>query len=371
MTRLTNLSASIETIWAVCRAGFDWWIGELETMLPTFIRRISASARRTVRIDFLGEDIVVSEVCGDARRVLGRLTSSTSASAADRTALELNNIGLSRSVPVTIRLPRDVIWHKTIEVPVAAETNLNESMDLALEHHVPFHAAAVYGDSRIVRKDIKRGVIIAELAVVRREVVDHALETVTDWELSVDNITEIPRADEAHSAFSFLRSETRQSSGPFYLSPNLVLGFSAAALCVVLFLTVNIRWDRENATLATKVEQARMEAQEAVALRAEFRDLMATHTYLTERKRTNSVLPILADLASHLPDTAWLSDFQWDGREARITGLAHDATPLVEQLSKSKILHNVRFVSAITKEGEGNLQRFSIGFSLDAGPPEK
>lgn len=84
-----------------------------------------------------------------------------------------------------------------------------------------------------------------------------------------------------------------------------------------------------------------------------------------------SQLEILKELTRILPDTVWLWNLKYNGKEIDFTGYANSASDLISLLDKSPLFERVEFLSPVTKErfirpeGPQEKERFRIKVRLE------
>ena len=82
---------------------------------------------------------------------------------------------------------------------------------------------------------------------------------------------------------------------------------------------------------------------------------------------------MLRELTQVLPNTVWIWNFKYNGKEVEISGVADSASDLIPLIDKSLLFEKVEFLAPVTKErvmirgGEGKeKERFKIKARLEA-----
>jgi Tfp pilus assembly protein PilN len=84
------------------------------------------------------------------------------------------------------------------------------------------------------------------------------------------------------------------------------------------------------------------------------------------KSEETSKIEILKELTQLLPQTVWIWNFKYNGKEVEISGFADSASDLIPLLDKSSLFEKVEFLSPVTKErqmrvdGEKEKERFRI-----------
>lgn len=93
-----------------------------------------------------------------------------------------------------------------------------------------------------------------------------------------------------------------------------------------------------------------------------------------ERIRSDEIskIEILKELTQLLPETAWIWNLKYNGKEIEISGFADSASDLISLLDKSPLFEKVEFLAPVTKErqmrpeGPQEKERFRIKARIEA-----
>ena len=94
---------------------------------------------------------------------------------------------------------------------------------------------------------------------------------------------------------------------------------------------------------------------------------------LIARRGSEPAMVVLIDALSRaLPDSAYLTELEIRGREARILGKSDDATALIADIEGAPQFDSVRFAAPTTREAEERLESFAItAHAASTGAQEK
>ena len=87
------------------------------------------------------------------------------------------------------------------------------------------------------------------------------------------------------------------------------------------------------------------------------------------RQSARAPLEVLDELTRILPAEAWLQQFSYDGQTVNITGIAPEASGLLQMLAASPYFENPQFESSLSQTDAGE-ERFTISAQLRAGNAE-
>jgi general secretion pathway protein L len=125
--------------------------------------------------------------------------------------------------------------------------------------------------------------------------------------------------------------------------------------------------------VTTEVEKRKPEVEAVEKLQKEKEELGKEISELDRIKSGEiSKIEILAELTQLLPDTVWLWNFKYTGKEIEISGFADSASDLIPLLDKSPLFEKVEFLAPVTKErglrigGDKEKERFKIKVRLES-----
>jgi general secretion pathway protein L len=146
----------------------------------------------------------------------------------------------------------------------------------------------------------------------------------------------------------------------------LLVSFSI--MLSVALLVQNVLTTRAQiAALDAELSGLKVQAQAIEAMQKEIDAIEKARTDIQQIKDiASSKLQILEDLTKIIPDDSWLTDFEFNADEKKITlsGYSTSASKLIPILEESKLFTNVKFTSPITK-GAGVKENFKIEMALE------
>ena len=311
MTLTELLNTDMTTLARMARQGFDWWVGELESMAPAGLlrsRRLSAWHRyeqgSVIPASRAGTDTLVipPELCLVRTLTLPRLPQ------ADLAAL--------------IALDADRI------MPVPAD-----SIVIGIRTLGPVEAGAVdAGGPNMVR------VQVGALPIARaRAIADAAREAGVAP-------AHVGPLDETGQQLDFDLGPALRKAGIMPPRP-AAARFWWTVVGVLLLINIGtavLRDSRQVERLQTLVD-AQAPAL-GVVRRIEDRVIGNARLVraLNARREAQQPLRLMATVGGVLPDKAWIQRFEWDGKSARLTGYAAPGVNVVSALKASGLFASVR-----------------------------
>lgn len=139
---------------------------------------------------------------------------------------------------------------------------------------------------------------------------------------------------------------------------------------------VYLQYRDELASTSEEIRRRRPEV-EAVEKLQKQKEALAKEISEIEKFRAEEVskIEMLKELTRLLPDTAWLWNLKYNGKEVELSGYADSASDLISLLDKSPLFEKVEFLAPVTKErlmrpeGPQEKERFRIKARLEARRP--
>lgn len=346
---------------------FRWWIGELAACLPARVRALVERERERLVVEISETDATFSHGKGDALRRLGTVSLASvrgdgtpPSEQRDQVDGMLDKAGL-RSVGVSIRLPRDKVLRRLVELPVAAAENLREVLGFEMDRHTPFRAGEVYYDFRIKASDARRKRITVDLVVVPKAVVDPIARLAAAWRLDLDRI-EVPGGPE-NGEPSFDLLPPRATSPGRTVGQRLNVALAALAVVLLFVAAYAPLEEKQKRLAATEASLARVQAEAAAvdAMRQQLADLVTRSRFAVEQKRDQrTVTEVLDEVTRVLPDHTWALKFGVRDDRLSVSGYSAKPSALISALEELEALAEVRFSSPVTMDQRVGSERFNL-----------
>lgn len=358
------MKSAVAVIGGAIAAFLRWWFGELAALVPAPVRDTLSGESDVVAVTIGAHEAVVSRLSRGDRRLLGRV--DLSAATTGQRAAIAGLIGRRmRRRGVALVLSAERVLRKTLDLPLAAEAELDDLLRFELDRQTPFSTEQACYDYRVAARDKPTGRMKVEIAVAPREEVERALALANDWGLAAEFVT--AAGDEgSDQAFDLSgRFEPAGFGGRAVLTAALAL---VAAGLLAVTLALPLKWQ---ATAAAEAEQAldsaRTAAREATVLREELVRRRQDARFLIDRKLNIPLtVSVLAELTRLLPDDAYLFELRLQDGRLRVRGYAPAASPLLELIESHPRLVGARFESPVTRVPGIEKERFDLSVALAA-----
>ncbi len=338
-------------------------------MLPARVReRLATSAQRLVLTLDGGHAALVLENGGAPQALGGVAIDGDDPMAALRTRRQRRGLASALAdgtLAVGLRLSAHKALRTVIDLPLAAESNLDEVISFELDRHTPFKADQVYFAARVVRRDAAAQRVEAEITVVPRPVAEDALRLAQRLGLQVDRL-DAARDAEPGPASGNLLPQSRLAAARRKGS-RLIYGLAgtAAVLALVAIYLPLARLHREEAATAGQFATIRS----AVTLQRQIEQLRAERQFVLDRKRAAiPVSRLLLEVTHLLPDDTSLTTLQIQGDEIQLGGTARSAAALIGLLEQSHRFKDTTFRTPVTQDPVTGRETFYIVAKIVAEP---
>ena len=270
---------------------------------------------------------------------------------------------------VVLIIPAQEILIRSIRFPTQTPERLKrtlsyELLGYELDRLTPFQAQDVYYEFRFL-PNLSRSHVEIELAVARRVVVDVWLQRLQEANGTADVISWPGAWPNANILPMKQRHQPQRTAGIWRWLLTLLI----VSLAVAVIISPLLQQRAIVADLITRVNKARHEAAKVTNLRTKIEQEEKVANFVVEQKRTaNYMVSILARLTALVPDSAWVSTFNYADGQADFSGEAQQATTIIELLAKDPVFRNSSFRSPVTSMRAIGKERFDIQFNyMDTG----
>jgi general secretion pathway protein L len=347
---------------------YAWWLNELARAFAP--RRPSAQAWRTLA-RHTGEGLEISTRSGSAITSLGTLApDATPQQIAGMRRLVAQKAALGRG-QVLVRLSSADVVERTIQIPKAASDVIEPVLQNQMERIVPWSPEDTCHGYRIVGQNAAApDQLDIHIAATTRSMLDGALRRAESIGLNpyaVDFVPDGSADAESIELQSLIPDPVDKTARSLQTSMAVILAVCAVIGAFGLYLM----WNRqaESQELEARIATARSSVEEVKRLNEENAALRQQRERLVRRKGEQPAVMVLIEALSRaLPDTAYLTELEIHGREARIAGKSDDPTALITTLEATPQFEDVRFYAPTTREEGETAGTFSIISRAEGGP---
>ncbi len=260
---------------------------------------------------------------------------------------------------IEIQLPAESVLRRLVSFPSQVRANLSQVLRYELDRLSPFRAEDAVFDYMILPSPKSAERIQLELALCRRDWVDHWIEHLASLGLAVDRIA----WQGAWKGANLLPSERRPKPARLYLNRASLLAM--AVMLLIGAVLISPLWQRDQLIqhLDIQLKRLRIQATEVERLRQELERVRQGSTLVIQRKLDQPrLLELLRELTERLPDDTWVQNLEFGPEQIEIRGESGQASALIALLEQSPLIEGVAFGSPVTQIGRTGKERFNISF---------
>lgn len=343
------------------RGFLAWWYAELVGMLPRRLR--TAGRRERPRLALLiDESHARLFAAGNAgERLLSE--APLGQEAASELGRALRRVRRNRR-RAAVRLTSGQGLRRTLDLPLAAQADLDQLLGFEMDRMTPFRADEVMFAHRVSAVDHGQRRLSVELELVPRPLAERALELARAIGLEPQRL-ELARADGSAGELDLLPRDAGPGGAGRLNRALLLLALALAGVALVLPLH---QQRMTAADLEQEVAAARGGAERSMRLRQNLESMTEAAGFVGRHKATTPmVAQVLAELTRAIPDQAHVIQLQLRGGSLNLHGYADTASELIGRLSESPLFQAPEFRSPVTRDPRNNKERFHIEVQIKRG----
>jgi len=265
--------------------------------------------------------------------------------------------------PVALTIPSSEVLLREIEVPLVSSFQLGTLLQYEAPLYVPIPLETARLDFRVLHRDLYRARMRVQLAIIKAEAVEAALEQVRDGYLEASAIAISTRSDtwiarrplQLPWHLKWFSKRRRRLASNIAIPLFLIIALVAAAQ----HWSYRVASDREGDLILAQSQAVGVEA-----LRQKLAILNQKISFLNEVKARPSAGQITEEVARLLPDDAWLGELNINDQTLQLQGESVRATDLLRIFSASPLFANVQFEAPLTTAQGQNDQQFDITMTV-------
>jgi general secretion pathway protein L len=341
------------------RSALVWWLGEIGGFVPAWLREFLWADEHALRVEVRGDLLHIEDAGAEQAWDLSREDDADLPS-----SLEAR---LREGGGAVLVLPAAKVLRRTVELPLAAASELHAATSFLVERLTPFRLEQTCHAARPIARDKARKLVRAEMVVAPRQVLEGALSALAarGIHVSVVNI----EGDTGRPPFDLIPRQSSRSRFRWTAReawrPVLAAGL---ALLIIGPLTVAYRTHAEANALAAEVAEAAKVGTKAAALRARFEARATADRFISTQQGAPRAIEVLDALTKTLPDGTWV--FRMDLRRGQVTlaGFSSDVPDVLQRLAAAPFTAP-ELTSPVVHGVAGSKSRFELRVRLKAAGP--
>lgn len=332
---------------------FDWWTRQWLALLPAILKPDTSARDLTLTVakpqQFADSAITLSA----AGQTLPPLSFDSAGLATVR------RLQGGRQRRLRLQLPPGALLERRVQLPAAAEPELEHVLAYEMDRLTPFAAADVLWDWKLLHHDRRRSKLDIRLTLVRRDGLAALLAALEAAGLRPDCLQCAGLRPTSEPRMLWL---SRLSTRPQRRSPLRVAAYSLCALLVIVLCGMPfLRQHLAAAETAREITSLEPEIQLAARLRHLIAaDAESTRVLAAERRTAGNPLQVLAAITAALPDGTWLTQLSLRQRALHMEGESHAAVQLIGRLAMLSGIGNPAFAAPVTTDSDHHVDVFAI-----------
>jgi general secretion pathway protein L len=330
-----------------------WWARQMRSLLP---RGLLAAVDRP---DALLATVQPAHLLLTLRRhgretLIGRFAVTDDGMASAKAALP------RRPLRVVLRPGSGTLLERPVDLPLAAERELDRVIGFELDRLTPFAAVDAIWHAEVTRRDPAQRRLSVRLSLVPQR----ALSVYLDW-LARANLS--PAWLEATAGDGTLRRIPLSANTRRRLSSRATgaAAVAVAVLTVAVLVTPFVVQSFTRRATDRMIEALEPSVARVEALRKQqSRSNAGADAIAAEHARVGGVIQVLAMLTDLMPDDTWLSDLSLHQGKLNMSGQSPAAARLIPALAADPMLRNPAFAAPVTRAPDGHADMFVIHAEL-------
>jgi general secretion pathway protein L len=311
-----------------------WWLGELASMAPVWLRSTSITAESFALVPL------------------------------EQVSAQFSRPNTSDPRDLALTLPPARVLRKTLTLPLATEENLRQVLEFQMEQHTPFPAGKLYFGYQVVARDFEHGQLSVEFAATPREGVEAAIKILSGLALPVravfaaDMLAAGNLVNLLPVGLGKAPSVLRHGANPWLATLVVLLALTAVVMPLVIKREAVVQ-------LLPWVEKGKKAAETVDTVRRELAARVDKHNYLLEKRQsTPTVIQALEELTRVLPDDTWVQTLDIKGKELQIQGETASSVRLIGLFEQSSMFREASFRSPLTKGQSSGTERYQLALQI-------
>jgi general secretion pathway protein L len=316
------LNADMTTLGGWIKSGWQWWLAELQAMIPDKWQYLLIQQSRVIAVRSPNGLYQFYKN--------GRL---------------LDHLPVREHQPVTLALPASQILMRSLSLPKLPPKDLRALVALDMDRLTPFSADDVLFDLHLLDNSLDARKQSVLLAIVPKVAANTALDRARASGLSPQSLKISGKATGDVLPFNFLRYGTGDSRSPAGITSRQFWWATAMILLISNIGFAILKDINETSTLQAQVELQSQAARITQMLQRRVTVEHRRRELIVEQLSNNNILAVLENLSLRLPSGAWVQRLSLKDGRIRLIGFGKNKIDVLAALRRSPFLANVQSTS--------------------------
>jgi general secretion pathway protein L len=342
-----------------------WWGRELAFLVPVKVRQFFHTPSPAIIILPTNDSLTLYY------EIDGKQETLTTIARDDVTTQHLATIlddARFKNALFILRLSSQDALCKTLTLPLAAQSNINQVVSYELDRYTPFNVNQVYFATHIAQIDTDAEHLTVQLLLTPKKTLETLYKQCKALGILVQyvDVEHYPNdLEDIYHAYNLLPAhlQTKRSNTPRLIMLGLTMLLGALSLSS-LMLPVWLEYQAVN-ELQLKIAKIEKEAKAVKTLQADIETLNEENQSLIALKTAMpTVVSVLNELSALMHDDSWLAYLQYGDGQLQLQGESPAASNLLADLEASDYFAKVNFASPVTQDKASGVERFQISAEI-------
>lgn len=345
------------------RQFIQWWVSELRDLLPGEMREKIWHAQRRALLSISGDQLTIEVLEADSRQEIEVLSLQKDPLLQKQEISSLLTERELKDVPRILILPGHRVLRKTLQLPIAAESDLRSALSFEMDRQTPFKASEVFFDFRLLSRDKENSQLNLELLVSPKDSLSREWEQLAALGLDPSAADVL---DEALPAgFNLLPLDLRHRVVNAKSRFNLVLAAVAVTLLALVMLQTIWLKQHQIAEVQRAIDEVKQEAFSVQRIREQIAEANIEANFLKDRRAAAvPTVMVLSEISRILPDDTFLDRLLLGSDSIQIQGKSVNAQRLIEIVNGSDYFRDASFRGPTRLDSQSQKEIFDINANL-------
>lgn len=341
---------------------FHWWFTQLNSLVPSNFKRYWQQAACTLYIDVSPQTLTIQAHTRQKKITFGQLNIHEANNSQNPKLAKFLQDLPCQPERLILRIDAKSYLLRDVELPLAAEENLQQTIGFQLEQLIPFPTDQAVNFSGIKQRLPAEKKLLAWLASMPQQTIQQAT-TLLGYHTTT--LLQAPHTAPRHGEALELHYQIPNNI-PWWSLKNI--GVLSLLVCACLAGAFTLHIQNRHASYAymqAQLNPVKAQAKQATQLQQLLKTRQTQTQQLAKHKAKNiRFMDLWSDITQRLNNDTWVYQLDMRDNALYLQGTSNNASALIQQLEASPYLQEVHFIASVTREPRSDQERFNISARL-------
>ena len=345
---------------------FRWWGHELSSFLPQKIRDTFShdNGQLVIEIDTFSNTAKVSYSNDKQEEVLlEELEINALAKQEIQNLIESDQ--RYKEADCVLRVPAELATKQDVFLPAAAEADLRQAITYELDRYTPFNKDQIYFDTIKIEQEKNKAQLHLILLLVKKTTLDDMYSACLNLGLKPSFSDSSAEKTSSTKKYNLLPEQLRQKADR---TPLFVLISTIAITLALFFIMLFYPLYNLDLGLDKLKQRSQLAARDAAIIENSKKGVdylyLSTEQIIAKKNEIPAMINVIDVVSKVFKDDTWVSHLRFINKTLQLTGQSSSASSLIASLEETKIFHNTKFISPVTKDKRTGMERFKISTEM-------